>query len=63
VESRYVFEIAVAAELTALSKLFDRRNRVPILFLYVFVGRLFSQRTVDELAERLAPLVVFFKIL
>jgi len=63
VEPWYLFKIAVSTEFAALSKLFDRWNRVSILFFDIFVGRLFSERTVDEFAERLAPLVVLFKIL
>lgn len=58
-----LFEIAVTAKLTALPKLFDRWYRVPILFLDVLVGWILGERTVEELAEVLPPLVVLSEVL
>jgi len=63
VESRNLLEIAVAAELAALSKLFDRWHCVPILFFEVLVRWIFGKRTIDELAEVFPPLMVFPEIL
>jgi hypothetical protein len=62
-ESRYLLEVTVAAEFAALPKLLDRWHCVPVLFFDILPGRVLSERTIDEVAEILPPLVVFFEIL
>ena len=61
-EARNPFEVTVASEFPTLSQLFDRWDRISVLFLDVFVGRVLSERTVDEFTERFPSLVVFFDV-
>lgn len=61
-EPRDLFEVTVAAELATLSKLLDRRDRIPILFFDILLGRVLSERTVAEFTERFPSLVVLFEI-